>query len=265
MIRIWHVDVETILRHAPATTTAHYTNAKVVLVGDSGVGKSGLGLVLAKQEWKATESTHGRFVWTFASGEVQGDGGRKETRETWLWDLAGQPGSRLIHQLHLNEVAVALVVFDARRETDPFAGVYHWERALRIAEEKQGSGVPRLKKLLVAARSDRGGIGVSATRLEALRQELGFDGYFETSAKEGSGIEELREAITGAIDWEMLPKVSSTELFQDIKAFLVAEKEEGRLLSTALEGMTWVDFRKGEPDPMEMLVWGITGKKRAMR
>src|SRR5439155_3545038 len=22
-----------------------------------------------------------------------------------------------------------------------------------------------------------------------------------------------------------------------------------------LEGMTWVDFRKGEPDPMEMLMW----------
>lgn len=30
-----------------------------------------------------------------------------------------------------------------------------------------------------------------------------------------------------------------------------------------LKGMTWVDFRKPEPDPMERLIWGITGKKEA--
>lgn len=29
-----------------------------------------------------------------------------------------------------------------------------------------------------------------------------------------------------------------------------------------LRGMTWVDFRVGDPDPMERLVWGITGIKR---
>jgi hypothetical protein len=28
-----------------------------------------------------------------------------------------------------------------------------------------------------------------------------------------------------------------------------------------LAGMTWVDFRKQFPDPMERLVWGITGKR----
>jgi hypothetical protein len=26
-----------------------------------------------------------------------------------------------------------------------------------------------------------------------------------------------------------------------------------------LRGMTWVDFRKDGPDPMEQLIWGITG------
>ena len=28
-----------------------------------------------------------------------------------------------------------------------------------------------------------------------------------------------------------------------------------------LEGMTWVDFRKDEPDPFDQLVWGITGER----
>jgi len=63
-------------------------------------------------------------------------------------------------------------------------------------------------------------------------KELGFDGYFETSAKEGWQISELAEAIRNAIDWKALPSVSSTKLFQQIKDFLIAEKEAGRLLST---------------------------------
>src|SRR5205823_12383061 len=33
IIRIWHLEMDTILRAAPATPSVHYTNAKVVLVG----------------------------------------------------------------------------------------------------------------------------------------------------------------------------------------------------------------------------------------
>lgn len=32
-------------------------------------------------------------------------------------------------------------------------------------------------------------------------------------------------------------------------------------LPVFLEGMTWVDFRKSDPNPMMRLIWGITGKK----
>ena len=70
---------------------------------------------------------------------VKGAGG-KQTRGILLWDLAGQPGYRLIHQLHLGEVAVALLVFDARSETDPFSGVKHWVRALAQARRVLAPG-----------------------------------------------------------------------------------------------------------------------------
>src|SRR5262249_29896497 len=153
----WDLDVGVLLDRSPADRVVHYSNAKVVLVGDSGVGKSGLGLVLAGQRFEPTESTHGRRGWAFSSEEVAVRDARTETREVLLWDLAGQPGYRLVHQLNLNEVAVALVVFDGRSETDPFAGIRHWDRALRQARLARGeSGVP-LIKFLVAARSDRGG------------------------------------------------------------------------------------------------------------
>ncbi len=233
VIRIWDLDYSILLGIEPVTPTVHYTNAKVVLVGDTGVGKSCLGLVLTGQPYAPQPSTHGRHVWTFESRQVELPSGRQETRETLLWDLAGQPGYRLVHQLHLNEVAVALVVFDARSETDPFAGVRHWDRALRQALRIQGDAALPMKKLLVAARTDRGGVSASRERIGALVHEWGFDGYLETSAKEGWGIEALAEAIRGAIEWEALPRVSSTELFQSIKAFLVEEKKAGRLLSTA--------------------------------
>lgn len=144
-----------------------YTNAKVVLLGDTGVGKSGLGLVLSGQPYEPTDSTHGRNVWTVDAEEIQVPGGGTQTRELLLWDLAGQPGYRLIHQLHLNEVVVALIVFDSRSEIDPFSGVKYWARALAQARRLEGSAAVPMNAYLVAARADRGGVGVSAERVRA--------------------------------------------------------------------------------------------------
>ncbi len=235
VVHVWELDVPALLNAEQEAPTSLYRNAKVVLVGDSGVGKSGLGLVLAGKQFVPTESTHARYIWTFDSRTIQLEGGREETREIFLWDLAGQPGYRLIHQLHLNEVTLALLVTDAHSETNPFVGIHHWVRALWVAEHSQGAAITNaayLKKFLVSARIDRGGIAVSRERIDRLVKELRFDGFFETSAKEGRGIAELAEVIKQGIDWEILPKVSSTRLFQEIKGFLVTEKEAGRVLAT---------------------------------
>ena len=232
VVRIWHLDYNAMMKtSAPRTDIRYYKNAKVILVGDTGKGKSGLALVLSDQDWQATESTHGRHVMPFDTHEIELSGGKHETHETLLWDLAGQPGYRLIHQLYLNEVSVALVVFDASSETGLFAGVRHWSRALTQVHRLQGDAALPMKKFLVAARCDRGGVQVSQKRIESLIETLGFDGFFETSAKEGWQIPEVKDAIKSGIDWEALPKVSSNELFQSIKEFLVDEKHAGRVLS----------------------------------
>jgi len=234
VIHIWELDLAA-LRGQVAEPSAHYINAKVVLLGDTGVGKSGLSLVLNNLPFEATDSTPGRRVWAFDSREVEVGGNVTQTRETLLWDLAGQPGYRIIHQLHLKEVAVALVVFDARSETDPLAGVRHWERALRLAQQRQGiSGLP-MKKFLVSARNDRGGVSIGEERLNAILKEFGFDGYFKTSAKEGWEIKELRAAIEKSIAWETMPEVSSSQLFAGIKTFLLEVKKTGRLLAPESE------------------------------
>jgi WD40 repeat protein len=229
-IQLWALELDT-----SNITGQQYANAKVVLLGDTGVGKSGLALVLSGQPFAPTDSTHGRHIWTFDQQVRALSNGGRELREILLWDLAGQPGYRLIHQLHLNEIAVALVVFDARNEADAFSGVEHWSRALRQAVRNQGPGCVRPMKFLVAARTDRGGITVSDERIRTFMREHDFADFFRTSAREGWQIAALKVAVAQAIRWEELPKVSSNELFQEIKDFLVAEKKEGRILATADE------------------------------
>ncbi|HST20110.1 MAG TPA: adenylate/guanylate cyclase domain-containing protein [Blastocatellia bacterium] len=102
-----------------------------------------------------------------------------------------------------------------------------------------------MKKFLVSARADRGTVSVSKERLDTLLVEFGFDGYFETSAKEGWKIKELRQAIEQGISWDMLPEVASSVLFADIKAFLLEVKQTGRLVAPASD--LYDDFARAHP------------------
>jgi GTPase SAR1 family protein len=205
----------------PATTT--YANAKVLLLGDSGVGKSGLAMVLAGKEFTPTESTHGRRIWRLPSAapatDEQDPSG--DSREVMLWDLAGQPGYRIVHQLHLEGAALALILFDAKSETTPLAGVRHWARAVRHAHPAAEGGLPTF---LVAARADRGGINVSDQRILKLMADFGLAQYFRTSAKEGTDIDLLRSRLLAAIDWSRIPEVTSTTLFAAVKQFVMERR-----------------------------------------
>jgi WD40 repeat protein len=230
----------------PATTTT-YANAKVLLLGDSGVGKSALAMVLAGQEFKATESTHGRWIWRLPTDEEPPDPAHGD-RDVLLWDLAGQPGYRIVHQLHLGGASLALILFDSRSETVPLAGVRHWARAVRHAHPVAAGG---LTTFLVAARIDRGGIEVSANRIERVVAEFTLDGCIKTSAKEGTNIDLLRGKLLAAIDWERIPKIASTALFAEVKRFVVDQKSAGHLL-TPLDELSR-DFQATVPSGQQLL------------
>jgi WD40 repeat protein len=230
-LHVFDLDVATFVarRHAPGTV--HYANAKVVLLGDASVGKSGLGLVLAGRPFQPTDSTHQRNVYRLSvttANEVD----PPERREVFLWDLAGQPGYRLLHQLHMRDVAVAAVVFDAQNDLDPLGGVRYWGRALRQAEV-HGNDPVRVPthRILVAARMDRGRARVSDAELDETRRTFEFDDYVTTSAKEGTGIAGLRRIIDDSIDWAAITKISSTGLFDSIRAFLLEKRESDVLLA----------------------------------
>ena len=137
-VRVWDLSPMTV---APAEDkqAARYTNAKVVLVGESGVGKTGLALRLCEDRWEATESTHGMRVSQLKLGPEAGRAGMD--REIWVWDFAGQPDYRLVHQLYMDETALGIVVFDPQ-DDNPFEALGYWEKALH----RTGQGQPRQRE-----------------------------------------------------------------------------------------------------------------------
>lgn len=228
------LDLPTLRTRARREETVHYANAKVVLLGDTGVGKSGLGLVLAGKPFEATESTHQRNVYRLSTTVTAGD--RPERREVYLWDLAGQPGYRLLHQLHLRDVAVALLVFDARNEDDAFSGVRYWSRALEQAERtsRAASSAP-IRRVLVGARTDRGVIRATAEDLRLVQTTYHLDDYIPTSAKEGTGVERLLSRVHELVDWDSLPRGSSTALFDAIREYFLERRSGSSILLSEAE------------------------------
>ena len=140
-----------------------YTTARVALLGDAGVGKTGLGWRIAHDEFREHSSTHGQQFWVVDRlSDTRSDG---TICEAVLWDMAGQPDYRLVHALFLDHVDLGLLVFNSTSRERPLGGVDYWARHLRAATSRTAAGSETTagKKLpgsapalLVAARSDRG-------------------------------------------------------------------------------------------------------------
>ena len=228
-VRLWDV-AEPVAEARPGGTTppavpsapeqVQYTNAKVLLVGESGAGKTGLAKRLALNDWQPSDSTVGAWATQWKLPVAGTDG---VEREIWLWDFGGQADQRLIHQLYMDETALAVLVFDGQKD-DVFETLGQWDRDLSRASRKE------FTKLLVAGRVDAGGLRVSRGQVEAFQRERGYRGLLETSAKTNRGCEELKQAILTGIRWEDIPWRSSPRLFKLLKEEIIRLKDEGRVL-----------------------------------
>lgn len=147
-------------------------------------------------------------------------------QEIWLWDFGEQADQRLVHQLYMDRTDLILLLFDADKE-NVLPGLRDWQTALRR------SVAPGTPQLLVAGRTDAG-FKASRARLQAFAEENGF-GYFETSAREGSGCEALRQAIREAIPWTRKERTTSPRLFQRIRDEILKLRDEGQALLTFKE------------------------------
>jgi GTPase SAR1 family protein/Tol biopolymer transport system component len=216
-ILLWTYDPEVALG-APQSAAVHHITAKIVLVGDSGVGKTGLGWRLAHGEFKDHPSTHGQQFWVLDELKNTRDDGAE--CEAILWDFAGQPDYRLIHTLFLDDANLALVLFNPANRQEPLHGVDYWLKALAFGREQP------CRTILVAARTDVGDPGLTPDEIDAYCRDRGIGGGFvATSARIGTGLPELVERIKHHIGWEAMPPIVTTATFKRIKDFVLGLKE----------------------------------------
>ncbi len=213
-LRIWRVGSANELQDQTTNTSTAYTSAKIVLVGESNVGKSCLALRLAEGRYEEQGTTHGMKVWPTSVDRLGPAWAPPpdERRELVLWDMGGQDEYRLIHQLFLHDTTVALILFDPTRGRTALEEVEGWNKRL----DRQ-LGQHRAIKILVGTKLDHTSELVDSNFIERVIESCGFSAYIETSARTNRGIDELREALRAAINWPLLSRTVRPDLFQKIR------------------------------------------------
>ncbi|GAV61734.1 Ras domain-containing protein [Cephalotus follicularis] len=161
-------------------TIAHNSlNAKLVLLGDMGAGKSSLVLRFVKGQFlEFQESTIGAafFSQTVAVKDA--------TVKFEIWDTAGQERYHSLAPMYYRGAAAAIIVFDIT-STDSFA------RAKKWVQELQKQGNPNMVMALAGNKSDledRRKVTAEEGRIYAEENGLFF---METSAKAAINVNDI--------------------------------------------------------------------------
>ncbi len=222
--------------------TRRYVNAKVVLIGEGTVGKTSLAHRLVEDRYVVRDRTHGMNVWRL---DLPLPPDTTLEREALLWDLAGQEDYRLIHQLFLEETALALLLINPQKD-DPFAEAGDWLKALKTAANNHEAHDAQrdTARLLIFSQIDVGGMKVGNAKIERFREQHGFADWMPTSAKTGENCSDqenggqpskLKQLIASSIPWDKLPWTSTPRLLAELKNAVVAMRDESdiRLLRFA--------------------------------
>jgi len=152
--------------------------AKIVILGDTGVGKTSIVLQFVENRFNIMSSpTIGA---SFLSKTVWVDGARCRLQ---LWDTAGQERFRSLAPMYYRGAAAAVLVYDVT-SLDTFRKVKEWVKELRtnIFED--------IILVLVGNQVDKLYPKVPKEEASEYAASIGAL-FFETSAKKNTGIEEL--------------------------------------------------------------------------
>jgi small GTP-binding protein len=150
---------------------------KVVLIGDSGVGKSNLLSRFTRNEFNLeTKSTIGV---EFATRSIQADG---KTIKAQIWDTAGQERYRAITSAYYRGAVGALLVYDIAKNVT-FKNVERWLTELRE------NAAPNIVIMLVGNKSDLRHLREVPTETAKEFAEKNTLSFIETSALESTNVE----------------------------------------------------------------------------
>jgi Ras-related protein Rab-5C len=163
--------------------TASPKKYKVVLLGESGVGKSSLVVRLVKNEYVPTQhSTVGASFFRYAANVDE------QTINFDIWDTAGQERYKSLASMYYRGAAAALVVYDITA-ADSFKRARFW-----ISELVANS--PDTVIALVGNKCDREDErAVTKEEARALAAEMSNLVYFEASAKDGTRVQAVFHVV----------------------------------------------------------------------
>ncbi|KAM6910187.1 RAB11a, member RAS oncogene family, like [Xenentodon cancila] len=160
---------------------------KVVLIGDSGVGKSNLLSRFTRNEFNLeSKSTIGV---EFATRSIQVEG---KTIKAQIWDTAGQERYRAITSAYYRGAVGALLVYDIAKHLT-------YENAERWLKELQDHADSNIVIMLVGNKSDLRHLrAVPTDEAKGFAEKHGLS-FLETSALDSSNVELAFQTILTAI------------------------------------------------------------------
>jgi len=172
---------------------------KVVLIGDSGVGKSNLLSRFTRNEFNLdSKSTIGV---EFATRSISVDG---KTIKAQIWDTAGQERYRAITSAYYRGAVGALLVYDIAKHAT-YVNVTRWLKELRDHADSN------IVIMLVGNKSDLKHLrAVPTEEATKFSTDNGLS-FIETSALDASNVESAFQTILG----DIYRIVSSKSLAQD--------------------------------------------------
>ena len=157
---------------------------KVVIVGDSQVGKSCIGFRFVQETFNnQTSPTIGA---AFLTKVVQTSFGSVRLQ---LWDTAGQEKFKTLTPMYYRSSGVAIVVFSLTQK-ETFESVKQW------CEDLRNKSAPNTKLVIVGNKNDLVDERViSKEQFDEIAKMLKADYYTECSALTGDGVAELFQNV----------------------------------------------------------------------
>ena len=175
---------------------------KVVVLGETSVGKSSIVLRLTNQQFSDfQESTIGA---AFLTKKIQRD---NITVNLEIWDTAGQERYHSLAPMYYRGARWAVVVYDMTNYNS-FTKAKSW------VDEIQNAGITNLNITLAANKCDK---EIKRTvSYDEGKEYADLQGlfYFETSAKTNQNITELFDQIANSIPMDELEKIKSRNALQ---------------------------------------------------
>jgi Leucine-rich repeat (LRR) protein len=180
--------------HAQAEEQIILDEAKLILIGEGGVGKTSMLGALRGDKWvESRKTTHGVEVDIKSLLLTDANSGKTITFNGW--DFGGQNIYRHTHQLYFTAPAVYLAVWEPRRGPEQCA-VAEWIKMVKHRAYNENRPDERPRVLVVAT---HGGPKERLDHIDeqALRDEFGhlICGFHHLDSKTGEGLDNLKKAI----------------------------------------------------------------------